>query len=199
MTGSGAFVLRWGADVDVPSDVERIVLHAGRDERWLLLDSPERFAAWAEDVAGRCSAPAWTTIDGLNDWPVRAYASGLRTLATGRLLRAFDHQLAGHVLARRAIWSVQPAATVDVGLVHHDVYELEGLLRDALAAPGEGVTRAGLREWLRARRAEHERRDPPPSAKAWIRRRLFATAIPLELALPRSLGAVYALAAEVAG
>jgi hypothetical protein len=195
MTGSGDFVLRWGEapTIDaVPAHAEHVVLHAGRDERWLLLDSPERFADWAAAVASRLDAAEWTTIDGLNDWPVRAYASGLRTLATGRLLRALDHQLAGHVLARRAVRALHANAPVAVGLVHHEPYELEQLLRDVLEAPADGVTRAELSAHLRRRRDEHTREHPLRTPRARLLRRLVATAVPLELALPRAIGAVYA-------
>jgi hypothetical protein len=199
MTEPAAFVLRWGdeASLDaVPAQVESIVLHRGRDERWLLLDSPERFGEWADAVASRISARTWTTIAGLNDWPVDAYAGHLRTLATGRLLRSLDHQLAGHVLAMRAILAADREADVRVGLVHRSPYELEGLLRDVLDVAAAGVPRGEVGSHLRRRRDAHERAHPARTPKQRLRRRLVASAVPLELALPRSIGAVYA-AAEV--
>jgi hypothetical protein len=134
---------------------------------------------------------SWVTIDGLNDWPVGAYFSTWRTFATGRLLRTLDHQLAGHVLAAAAIRDRHPGAEVEVGLVHRDAYELEDLLRDVLAVAGAGVARGDVGPHLRRRRDEHERSAPPRSPRARVRRRLIATAVPLEQALPRALGAVY--------
>jgi hypothetical protein len=192
---SGVHVLRWGDEAAlglVPSAVERVVLHAGRDDRWLALHAPERFAAWASSVAQRIDhAETWVTIQGLNDWPVQAYVSTWRTFATGRLLRSLDHQLAGHVLASAAIGVAHPEAIVEVDLIRRDAYELEALLRDVLDAADAGVARGDVGPHLRRRRKEHERTSPPRSTADRVRRRLIATAVPLEQALPRALGAVY--------
>ena len=165
------------------------VLDPHPGEGWLRLDAPERFV----DVAARAAEAhpdcrRWRTIEGLNDWPVRRYATGWRHLATGHLLRALDHQLAGHALAR----AVLPAGSeVEVGLVAHGPYELRQLLVDVLEAPGNGIDRQEIGPYLRERRAEHERVHPPRTPRQRLRRRLTASAIPLELALPRAIAAAY--------
>ena len=159
------------------------------DAGWLRLDAPERFVARARATAAEHpDCRRWRTIDGLNDWPVRAYASGWRNLATGRLLRALDHQLAGHALAA----AVLPAGSeVEVGLVAHGPYELRQLLLDVLEAPAAGVARTDIGPHLRARRAAYEREHPARTPRQRLRRRLTASAIPLELALPRAIAAAY--------
>ena len=123
---------------------------------------------------------------------MRRYARGWRHLATGRLLRALDHQLAGHAMAAAAL----PAdATVDVGLVPHGPYELRQLLVDVLDAPAAGVPRHEIGPHLRARRAAYEQEHPARTPRQRLRRRLTASAIPLELALPRAIAASYEAAA----
>lgn len=172
------------------------VLDADPGEHWLRLDAPERFV----DVATRAaeSHPTvrrWRTIEGLNDWPVRRYASGWRHLATGRLLRALDHQLAGHAMACAVL---PPGSTVDVGLVAHGPYELRQLLVDVLAAPAAGVSRIEIGPHLRACRDAYEREHPARTPRQRLRRRLTASAIPLEMALPRAIAASYGTASAVA-
>jgi hypothetical protein len=199
MTDHAPFVFRWGDELGVRSwaraigDGATVVLHDGADERWLLLDAPERFASWAATVAA--AAPAcrsWISIRDLNVWPIDRYV-GLRTLATGRLLRAFDHQLAGHVLAREVITRALPGATVVAGIVPDArAYELATLLDDVLAARDRGVGRSEVGDHLRERKAAFEREHPARTPKQRLVRRLAASALPLEQALPRALGAVYA-------
>ena len=169
-----------------------IVLDPEPGEEWLRLDAPERLASVATDAArAHPDERHWRTIEGLNDWPVRRYAAGWRHLATGRLLRALDHQLAGHALAA----AVLPAdALVEVGLVEHGPYELRQLLLDVLEAPALGVPRIEIGPHLRSRRATYERDHPARTPRQRLRRRLTASAIPLELALPRSIAAAYASA-----
>lgn len=199
MTDHAPFVFHWGDELGVRSwvraidDGDTVVLHAGADERWLLLDAPERFADWAATVAAMAPAcRSWISVRDLNVWPVERYV-GVRTLATGRLLRAFDHQLAGHVLAREAVTRAIPGATVVAGIVP-DVraYELAALLDDVLAARDRGVRRSEVGDHLRARKATFERDHPPRTPKQRLVRRLATSALPLEQALPRALGAVYA-------
>ena len=165
------------------------VLDATPGASWLRLDAPERFRALAEQRATEHpEVRRWRTIEGLNDWPVRRYATGWRHLATGRLLRALDHQLAGHALA---VSVLPPGSIVDVGLVPHGPYELRQLLVDVLDAPGAGVARHEIGPHLRARRAAYERHHPARTPRQRLRRRLTASAIPLELALPRAIAAAY--------
>lgn len=172
------------------------VLDAAPGEQWLRLDAPERFQALAAHAAeARPDVRRWRTIEGLNDWPVRRYATGWRHLATGRLLRALDHQLAGHAMAT----VVLPAgSSVDVGLVEHGPYELRQLLVDVLDAPGAGVPRSTIGLHLRERRDTYEREHPARTPRQRLRRRLTASAIPLEMALPRAIAASYEAASRIA-
>lgn len=199
MTDHAPFVFRWGDEIGVRAWARAIdagatvVLHAGADERWLLLDAPERFAEWAGTVATMTPAcRSWVSVRDLNVWPVERYV-GLRTLATGRLLRAFDHQLAGHVLARGVITGAIPGATVVAGIAPDArAYELAMLLDDVLAARDRGVARSEVGVHLRERKAEFDRAHPPRTPRQRLIRRLAASALPLDQALPRALGAVYA-------
>jgi hypothetical protein len=202
MTDASPFVFRWGDEMGVRSWARAVdpgatvVLHDGPDERWLALDAPERFADWAAVVAGRLPAVrSWVSVRGLNRWPVDRYASqGLRRLASGRLLRALDHQLAGHVLAAARL-----PGRVEPGLVDDDrAYELRALLADALAAPSAGVQRHLVGPWLRERKTAWDLAHPTATPRQWVVRRLVGTAIPLEQALPRALGAIYESAARAA-
>ena len=198
MTEQGAFVFRWGDELGVRSWARAVdagatvVLHDGADDRWQRLDAPERFAEWARVVADRLPAcRSWVTVSGLNRWPVERYV-GVRTLATGRLLRAYDHQLAAHALVAASL-----PGRVDPGLVDDDrAYELRALLDDILAAPSRGVPRAEVGWHLRERKAAWEADHPAATPRRRLARRLAATAIPLEQALPRALGAIYAAARQ---
>ena len=193
MSEQGAFVFRWGDELGVRSWARAVdaratvVLHDGHDERWQRLDAPERFAEWAAVVAERLPAcRSWVSVRGLNRWPVERYV-GVRTLATGRLLRALDHQLAAHALAAATL-----PGLVDPGLADDArAYELRALLDDVLAAPARGVARADVGAHLRERKLAFEREHPAITPRQRLLRRLAATAIPLEQALPRALGAIY--------
>ncbi|HVF32622.1 MAG TPA: hypothetical protein VM933_06255 [Acidimicrobiales bacterium] len=196
MSARSPFAFRWGDELGVRSWARAVdagatvVLHDGPDERWLALDAPERFADWAELVSARLAGVrSWVSVQGLNRWPVERYAGGgPGRLASGRLLRALDHQLAGHVLASDRL----PGA-VEPGLVDdHRAYELQALLADVLAAPSFGVGRHEVGPWLRERKTAFEADHPTATPRQWAVRRLAGTAIPLEQALPRALGAVYA-------
>ena len=171
------------------TDPSLLVLDPHPGVGWLRLDAPERFVARARRRAGEHpSCRRWRTIEGLNDWPVRRFASGWRHFASGRLLRALDHQLAGHALAT----AVLPAgSTIDVGLVDHDPYELRQLLVDVLEAPAAGIHRTDIGPYLQERRTAYEQAHPPQTARQRLRRRLIASAIPLEMALPRAIAAAY--------
>jgi hypothetical protein len=199
MTDLAPFVFHWGDELGVRSwaraidDGATVVLHDGADERWLLLDAPERFAAWATTVAAMAPAcRSWISVRDLNVWPLERYV-GVRTLATGRLLRAFDHQLAGHVLARDVVTGAIAGATVEAGVVADTrAYELAAMLDDVLAAPERGVARSEVGVYLRDRKGDFDRAHAPRTPRQRLVRRLAASALPLEQALPRALGAVYA-------
>ena len=201
MTAAAPFVFRWGDELGVRSWARAVgpdatvALHDGADERWLQLDAPERFAEWAGVVAGRLSTcRSWISSTGLNRWPVERYV-GVRRLATGRLLRAFDHQLAGHVLAVGVLEERAPGSTVAPGIVDDErAYELGALLEDALAAPTRGIARGDVGGYLRDRKADFDRAHPTTTPRQRVVRRLAGSAIPLDQALPRALAAVYTAA-----
>ena len=201
MSEHAPFLFRWGDEMGVRAwaravdGAATVALHHGADDRWLHLDAPERFAEWAGTVADRLPAcRAWISVPGLNRWPIDRYV-GVRTLATGRVLRAFDHQLAGHVLASAVLQERLPGSTVDAGVTPDDrAYELAALLDDVLAARAEGVARATVGTHLRRRKQQWEATHPATTPRQRLLRRLAASAIPLEQALPRALGAVYAAA-----
>ncbi len=121
MTVAEPFVFRWGDERGLRSwakavdETAVVVLDVGDDERWLALDAPDSFADWARVVTGATpSCRRWVTVRNLNRWPVERYLR-LPRLATGRLLRAFDHQLAGHVLATAVIGLAAPGSDIDPG------------------------------------------------------------------------------------
>lgn len=193
-------ILRWGderaLDGLVRSDVvgAQLTLHAGFDGRWQLLDAPEHFTEWAALVVSRFpDHERWVTIDEPNGWAVERHAGGRRWLETRPLLRALDHQLAAHVLAadliRRTATTASPV--VDLPLVGHDPYELSGLLQDILTARTHGIDRGDIGEFLAQRRNDHERNFPPKTPLARLRRRITASVLPLDQALPRAIAAVY--------
>ena len=198
MAEPGLVVLRWGEEFrarpSAPGDgATTVVLHAGADERWLSLDAPERFAEWAGVVVGAFpGCRSWVTIRDLNLWPLERYV-GVRTLATGRLLRSFDHQLAGHVLAAEVLTDQAPGSTVAVGLVPDDrAYELHDLFVDVLAAPARRVGRSDVGHDLRRRKAAFDAGHPATTLKRRLVRRMAGSAIPLDQALPRAVAAAYA-------
>lgn len=192
-------ILRWGDErtldgIRPPADdVVRLTLAAGYDERWQHLDAPERFAEWAARVVGRFpDVRRWVTTSEPNGWAVDRYAGGWRWLETRPLLRALDHQLAGHVLAAD-ILRTAATTTVDVELplVAHDPYELHRMLDDIIRARDADVDRGDIGSFLRDRRAEYERTHPARTPKARLRRRIAASVLPLDQALPRAIAAVY--------
>ncbi len=197
MSEGQPFLFRWGDDAGVRAwsravmPGATIVLHHGADDRWLELDAPERFGAWADHVAERVpSCRSWVSIAELNRWPVERYVRASR-LATGHLLRALDHQLAGHLLASAALRARDAGATVAPGLVLDGrAYELHDLLLDVIAAPTV-VARDDLGAHLRRRRAAFEAAAPAATPRQRLVRRLAASAIPLEQALPRAIAAAY--------
>lgn len=198
MTEPRPFVFRWGDEMGVQAWARAVdagatvALHDGPDDRWQRLDAPERFADWAVVVAHRLpECRSWITVAGLNRWPVAAFGD-VRRLATGRLLRAYDHQLAAHVLVREALDEAAPGSAVDPGIERDDwAYELGQLLVDVLGSAAAGIARSDIGAYLRERKAAFDRAHPPISPRHRLSRRLIASAIPLEQALPRALGAVY--------
>ena len=164
---------------------------------WLRLDSPQRFAAWAARVVERLSPRCrrWITLNEINGHAVQTYVLGAlppgRRAANGDLVRALDHMLAAHVLTYEAVHRRQPDATVSTNNHASSLYELDRLLLDVLLARSRGVARAELRAWLGERRATYYAGLAPPSAPDTVLRRLTASIVPLEQALPRAVAAAY--------
>jgi len=164
---------------------------------WVRQDSPERFVAWAglvvEQLAMRCRR--WITINEINGYAVQTYGLGAlppgRRAANGDVVRTLDHMLAAHVLAHAAIHRRQPSATVSTNNHASSLYELDRLLLDVLGARRRGVARADLRAWLAGRRSAYYAALPPPGLPDTVLRRLTASVVPLDQALPRAVSAVY--------
>ena len=166
---------------------------------WLRLDSPERFAAWAATAAdrlgGRCRR--WITINEPNGLAVQTYVMGAlppaRRLALGDFVRALDHLLAAHVLAYGEIHRrVAPSTpVVSTNNSASSIYELDRLLVDLLLAPGHGVPRGDLGDWLAERRADYYARLGRPERLDVVLRRVVAGVVPLDQAFPRAVDAVY--------
>jgi len=180
-----------------------IVLHHGRPpdwlgvDFWLRLESPARFAGWAEAVTDRLGDRFHRVVTlvepNVECW--RSWITGAlpphRVGAVGDLVRSLDHVLAAHVAARAAVLRVRPDASADVELGTRAVYELDGLLVDVLAAPARGVGRYELRPWLTERRRDWYVKRSPPTLVDAVLRRMARSAIPLDQALPRAVAALY--------
>jgi beta-glucosidase len=164
---------------------------------WLRLESPARFAGWAEAVTerlgDRCHHVVTLVEPNVECW--RAWITGARPPyrvgAVGDLVRSLDHVLAAHVAARAAVNRVDPDAKVTLELGARPVYELDGLLVDVLGARAQGVGRYELRPWLTERRRDWYVRRSPPTLIGAVLRRMARSAIPLDQALPRAVAALY--------
>ncbi len=163
---------------------------------WLRLESPERFASWVgtavDRLGDRCGR--WLTLNEINGYAVQAFVLRAhppgRFLAFGELVRSLDHLLAAHVLAYAAIHRRQPDAVVSTDNHASSLYELDRMLVDVLAARSAGVDRRSLREWLAARRAAQYGMLEGTRGDRAVRA-MTASIVPLDQALPRTLGAVY--------
>lgn len=180
-----------------------IVLHHGSRpdwlgaDFWLRLESPARFAGWAEAVThhlgDRCRQVVTLVEPNVECW--RAWITGARpphrVAAVGDLVRSLDHVLAAHAAARTAVNRADPDAEVTLELGAQPVYELDGLLVDVLCARAQGVGRYELRPWLTERRRDWYVNRSPPTFLGAVLRRMARSAIPLDQALPRAVAALY--------
>ena len=164
---------------------------------WLQPDSPERFAAWAHAAVSRLSdrCSHWVTLNEINILPVQSFLLG--GFPPGRrgdmasALRAFDHLLAAHVLAHATIHSHQPDASVSTNNGCSSIYELDRLFIDILLSRSSDVGRHYINEWLRQRRKRYYSMIGGGNWRETALRRLVASTIPLERALPRAVAAVH--------
>ena len=172
------------------------------EEFWLRPDSPERWLAWVdvavERLAPRCRQ--WVTLNELNIYALQTWMTGDfppgRRNDVAATVRTFDHMLTAHVMAYGAILSRQPDALVATNNFTLSVYELDRLLIDVLLARSHGIRRHELRGWLVERRAAYHRAVASRSPRERLLRRIASSAIPLDQALPRAVGAAYASAHE---
>jgi beta-glucosidase/6-phospho-beta-glucosidase/beta-galactosidase len=167
---------------------------------WLDLDAPERFAAWAatavEALGPECST--WITLNEPNVFALQTYLNGLfppgRRADTGSMVRSLDHLLAAHVLAYDAIHDLQPGAVVATNTYSFSAYEPDRMLLDLLCARTHGIDRQELHGWLAERRRWFYGCQPSHGRAESIVRRIAASLLPLDAALPRAVAAVYASA-----
>jgi beta-glucosidase/6-phospho-beta-glucosidase/beta-galactosidase len=165
---------------------------------WLTPDSPDRFAAWAALAVSRLATRCrhWVTTNEPNVLALQTYVTGAfppgRRFSVPSLVRSLDHLMAGHVLAYDTIHRAQLNAVVATNTYAFTVYEIDRLLMDALLARAHGVARSDAGRWLAERREEYYR-ALPVDLRALERtlRRVAASSIPLENALPRTHAAVY--------
>lgn len=165
---------------------------------WLDLDSPQRFASWVASAVERLQASCreWITINEPNVLALQTWITGV--FPPGKLgsipsaIRALDHLLAGHVLAYEAVKSIQPDSVVSINPYSLSVYELDRLQLDLLVARSHGVGRSELHDWLVSRRTE-VLAAVPHAGRAESALRWFAEqTLPLDLAFPRTVSAVFA-------
>ena len=168
------------------------------DDFWLQPDAPERFAQWAS-VAAHHLGPRvkhWVTINELNIFGLMTYLLGsLPGGGVGRVgaaARAFDHLLAGHVLAYEAVHAARADAVVSTNTFTFSLYEVDRLLTDVLLARAHDVPREELRTWLISRRARHTDAVVPLAGDERVLRAVSRRGLDLDAALPRAVDAVYA-------
>ena len=164
---------------------------------WLSPRAPERFAEWVATAVDRLGphCPTWVTVNEINVLALQTYFTGMfppgRRFDVSATIRSMDHLLTAHVLAYGEIKRRQPDAVVSTNSYPMSIYEIDRLLLDVLLSRRQGLARHEVGEWLRARRSRHHATTRPSMVERGLRR-LAASGIPLEMALPRSLGAVFA-------
>lgn len=167
-------------------------------ELWLDVRSPDRFAEWAAAAAERLGGACrhWLTINEVNAVPFQTWFTGAlppgKLGRTGDVVRALGNLVAAHVLAYREIHRRQPEAVVSTNNHALSVYELDRLLLDVLLGRARGVARADLAEWLAERRRAYHAALPPPGRMERLIKRVAASVLPLDKALPRAVSEVYA-------
>ena len=164
---------------------------------WLDLDSPQRYAEWASVAVGRLQAHCreWITINEPNVLALQTWITGI--FPPGKLgsipscIRATDHLLTGHVLAYGIIKALQPDSIVSLNPYSLSIYELDRLQTDLLSARTHGIGRNDVHDWLVSRRDEVTKAIPHQGGGERALRWFAGQTLPLDLALPRALAAVY--------
>lgn len=163
---------------------------------WVGVGAAERFARWAGTAVAalRHGCRQWVTVNEMNAYAAESALTGRfppgRRRDVRALIRTLDHLLAAHVLAYRVIREVQPEAVIATSTRTLCVYELDRLLVDVLLARSRGLGRHDVRGWLQQRRSEFHGTLGGGAADELVRR-LAATLVPLDKALPLALGCVY--------
>ena len=167
-------------------------------EFWLDIRAPERFGEWVaaavERLGGHCRH--WLTINEINAVPFQTWFTAAlppgKLGRTGDAVRALGHLLTAHVLGHREIHRRRPDAVVSTNNHALSVYELDRLLLDVLVARSRGVARIELGEWLAERRRAYHAALPPPGRVEQVIKMVASSILPLDKALPRAVGEVYA-------
>ncbi len=167
------------------------------DEFWLQPDAPEHFAVWVARAVRELGpfVNRWVTLNEINVYALQSFMVGAfppgARLSTGKTVRALDHLLTAHVLAYAEIHAQQPDAQAATNPFAFSIYELDRLLNDVLLARLHGIRRDDLHRWLVARRMDYHDVIGPVTQREVALRTVAKSAIPLELALPRAVAAVY--------
>jgi beta-glucosidase/6-phospho-beta-glucosidase/beta-galactosidase len=168
------------------------------EEFWLRPDAPEQWLTWVERAVDRLAplCRRWVTLNEINIYALQTWMTGMfppgRRSDVAATVRTLDHMLAAHVMAYDAILARQPDAAVSTNNFSFSIYELDRLLVDVLLGRSHGVGRHDLPSWLVERRRAYHAAVAPRSPRERVLRRICASAIPLDQALPRAVGTVYA-------
>lgn len=167
------------------------------EEFWLDLDSPQRFAEWVSVAVGRLQGQCreWITINEPNVLALQTWMTGIfppgKLASIPSMIRATDHLLCAHVLGYAEVKKLQPNSIVSINPYSLSVYELDRLQTDLLSARAHGVGRNEVHDWLVARRDDVTNALPHQGRRESGLRWFAGQSLPLDLALPRSLAAVY--------
>ena len=155
------------------------------DDFWLSSESPGLYAAWVALVVDRLGHRCrhWITLNELNILSFANYVLGIyppgRRMAFGDFHAATAHLLAAHVKGYEQIHARVPDASVSTNNSATSIYEYDRMFVDLLLAPGSGIDRDDLSDWLTERRRAWYRALDPPSALERLLRRASAAASPI--------------------
>jgi 6-phospho-beta-galactosidase len=155
------------------------------DDFWLSSDSPALFADWVALVVDRLGSRCrhWITMNELNIVSFANYVIGIyppgRRMALADFQSATAHLLAAHVKGYEQIHAKVPQAFVSTNNSATSVYEYDRLFIDLLLAPGSGIARDDLEDWVFDRRRAWYSALEPPSRLERLLRRASAAASPI--------------------
>jgi beta-glucosidase len=155
------------------------------DDFWLSSDSPVLFADWVALVVDRLGSRCrhWITMNELNIVSFANYLIGIyppgRRMALADFQSATAHLLAAHVKGYEQIHAKVPQAFVSTNNSATSVYEYDRLFIDLLLAPGSGIARDDLEDWVFDRRRAWYSALEPPSRLERLLRRASAAVSPI--------------------